>query len=52
LHRHGWCFNDHDIINGFQWPICWSGNAALLQSHADVQWNGNGKLYLLELWTT
>jgi hypothetical protein len=24
----------------------------LLQSRADVQWNGNGKLYLLELWTT
>jgi hypothetical protein len=29
--------------------ICRSGDAALLQSRADVQWNSNGKLYLLEL---
>jgi hypothetical protein len=31
---------------------CQSGDAALLQSRADVWWNSNGKLYLLELWTT
>jgi hypothetical protein len=23
----GWCFNDHDVLNGFQWPTCQSGNA-------------------------